>query len=57
MRFFPGAVKVQYELYGFFYLTNLFGEPPVLFKEKINYKLPGCRPDKLHQDQAAGWNA
>ena len=38
-------------------LTQLFDEPPVLFKEKINYKLPGCRPDKLHQDQAAGWNA
>jgi len=37
-------------------LTDLFGEPPVLFKEKVNYKLPGCRPDKLHQDQAAGWN-
>ncbi len=38
-------------------LTQLFGEPPILFKEKVNYKLPGCRPDKLHQDQAAGWNA
>ncbi len=38
-------------------LTQLFDEPPVLFKDKINYKLPGCRPDKLHQDQAAGWNA
>jgi 2-aminoethylphosphonate dioxygenase len=38
-------------------LTDLFNEPPILFKEKINYKLPGCRPDKLHQDQAAGWNA
>jgi ectoine hydroxylase-related dioxygenase (phytanoyl-CoA dioxygenase family) len=38
-------------------LTQLFGEPPVLFKEKVNYKLPGCRADKLHQDQAAGWNA
>lgn len=38
-------------------LTDLFGEPPLLFKEKINYKLPGCRADKLHQDQAAGWNA
>jgi ectoine hydroxylase-related dioxygenase (phytanoyl-CoA dioxygenase family) len=37
-------------------LTGLFGEPPILFKEKINYKLPGCRADKLHQDQAAGWN-
>ena len=38
-------------------LEDLFGEPPVLFKEKANYKLPGCRADKLHQDQAAGWNA
>lgn len=37
-------------------LTQLFGEPPLLFKEKVNYKLPGCRTDKLHQDQAAGWN-
>ncbi len=37
-------------------LTQLLGEEPVLFKEKINYKLPGCRPDMLHQDQAAGWN-
>ncbi len=37
-------------------LEELFGEPSVLFKEKANYKLPGCRPDKLHQDQAAGWN-
>ena len=37
-------------------LEDLFGEAAVLFKEKANYKLPGCRPDKLHQDQAAGWN-
>jgi 2-aminoethylphosphonate dioxygenase len=38
-------------------LEDLFDEPALLFKEKVNYKLPGCRPDKLHQDQAAGWNA
>ncbi len=38
-------------------LTRLLGESPVLFKEKANFKVPGCRPDKLHQDQAAGWNA
>jgi ectoine hydroxylase-related dioxygenase (phytanoyl-CoA dioxygenase family) len=38
-------------------LSELLGETPVLFKEKINYKHPGCRADKLHQDQAAGWNA
>jgi len=37
-------------------LEDLFGEPSVLFKEKANYKLPGCRPDKAHQDQAASWN-
>jgi ectoine hydroxylase-related dioxygenase (phytanoyl-CoA dioxygenase family) len=37
-------------------LTELLGDAPVLFKEKVNYKLPGCRADKLHQDQAAGWN-
>ena len=36
-------------------LTVLFGESPVLFKEKINYKRPGARADKLHQDQQAGW--
>jgi 2-aminoethylphosphonate dioxygenase len=38
-------------------LGQLLGEAPVLFKEKVNYRLPGCRPDQLHQDQAAGWNA
>lgn len=38
-------------------LSQLLGEAPMLFKEKVNYKLPGCRADKLHQDQAAGWNA
>lgn len=36
-------------------LTVLLGEAPVLFKEKINYKRPGARADKLHQDQQAGW--
>jgi len=36
-------------------LTQLFGDTPVLFKDKVNYKLPGCRPDLMHQDQAAGW--
>jgi len=38
-------------------LTQLLTEPGVLFKDKVNFKLPGCRADKLHQDQAAGWNA
>ena len=36
-------------------LYDLLGEPPVVFKDKANFKLPGSRPDLLHQDQAAGW--
>jgi len=38
-------------------LELLLGDEPALFKEKANYKLPGCRSDLLHQDQAAGWGA
>lgn len=34
---------------------TLFGEPAVLFKEKINYKLAGGDGFKPHQDQQAGW--
>lgn len=37
------------------YLGQLLSDTPVLFKDKVNYKLPGCRPDLMHQDQAAGW--
>ncbi len=37
-------------------LTELFGEPGVLLKEKINYKPPGSPPDYLHQDSQAGWD-
>ena len=33
----------------------LMGKPTVLFKEKINFKLPGADGFKAHQDQAAGW--
>lgn len=35
--------------------SALFGEPAVLFKEKINYKLAGGDGFKPHQDQQAGW--
>ena len=38
-------------------LEQLLNDKPVLFKDKANYKLPGCRSDLLHQDQAAGWGA
>src|SRR5262249_14218570 len=35
--------------------SELFAEPAVLFKDKINYKLPGGGGFKPHQDQQAGW--
>ena len=36
-------------------ISALFGEPAVLFKEKINFKMPGGAGFKPHQDQQAGW--
>ena len=35
----------------------LMGGPVVLFKDKINCKLPGGDGFKAHQDQQAGWSA
>jgi len=35
---------------------DLLGEPAVLFKDKINLKLPGGDGFKPHQDQQAGWS-
>ena len=35
---------------------DLFGEPSVLFKEKINFKLPGGNGFEAHQDAQAGWD-
>jgi len=35
----------------------LLGEPAVLFKDKINFKLPGASGFKAHQDVQAGWDA
>lgn len=37
-------------------LEQLLGEPAVLFKEKINYKLPGGDGFRAHQDVQAGWD-
>lgn len=34
----------------------LMGGPVVLFKEKINFKMPGAPGFKAHQDQQAGWS-
>ena len=35
--------------------ARLMDGPVVLFKEKINFKMPGADGFKAHQDQAAGW--
>jgi ectoine hydroxylase-related dioxygenase (phytanoyl-CoA dioxygenase family) len=35
---------------------DLLGEPAVLFKDKINFKLAGGDGFKAHQDQQAGWS-
>lgn len=36
-------------------VSELFGEAAVLFKEKINFKLPGGGGFEPHQDHQAGW--
>lgn len=38
-------------------VAQLLGEPAVLFKEKINFKMPGGDGFKPHQDSQAGWDA
>ncbi len=37
-------------------VDDLFGEPSVLFKDKINFKLAGADGFKEHQDMQAGWD-
>ncbi|MFI5007860.1 MAG: phytanoyl-CoA dioxygenase family protein [Solirubrobacterales bacterium] len=37
-------------------VNDLLGEPAVLFKDKINFKLGGGDGFKAHQDQQAGWS-
>jgi ectoine hydroxylase-related dioxygenase (phytanoyl-CoA dioxygenase family) len=37
-------------------VSELFGEEAVLFKEKINFKLPGGDGFREHQDVQAGWD-
>lgn len=37
-------------------VDQLLGEPGCLFKEKINFKMPGGAGFELHQDQQAGWS-
>jgi len=37
-------------------VSQLFGEDAVLFKDKINFKMPGSDGFKAHQDVQAGWD-
>ena len=37
-------------------VSELFGEQSVLFKDKINFKMPGSDGFKAHQDVQAGWD-
>jgi 2-aminoethylphosphonate dioxygenase len=37
-------------------VERLLGEPAALFKEKINFKMPGGAGFEAHQDQQAGWS-
>ena len=37
-------------------VSQLFAEEAVLFKEKINFKVPGSDGFKAHQDVQAGWD-
>jgi ectoine hydroxylase-related dioxygenase (phytanoyl-CoA dioxygenase family) len=37
-------------------VSTLIGEKVLLFKDKINFKLPGSAPFVPHQDAAAGWD-
>ena len=36
--------------------TQLFNEEAILFKDKINFKMPGGDGFKMHQDVQAGWD-
>jgi len=37
-------------------VSQLFGEEAILFKDKINFKMPGGDGFKAHQDVQAGWD-
>lgn len=36
-------------------LQSIFGDAPLLFKDKLIYKLPGMTGYRMHQDWAHGW--
>ena len=48
-----GALMRGSELIG--RISELFGEPAVLFKDKVNFKMSGGQGFEPHQDMQAGW--
>jgi len=51
--FHPGFAALSRALAG--PMAQLLGEESVLFKEKVNFKMPGGDGFKPHQDSQAGW--
>ena len=55
--FHPGFEKLFNQGRASTAVAQLLEEPAVLFKDKINFKLPGGDGFKAHQDVQAGWDA
>ncbi len=53
--FHPGFDRVIREGSLLRWVAGLMDGPVTLFKEKINFKMPGAPGFKAHQDQQAGW--
>ena len=53
--FHPGFAELSQALKA--PVGQLLGEDAVLFKEKVNFKMPGGDGFKPHQDSQAGWDA
>ena len=54
--FHPGLHKLMERQEVMGAVAQIFGEPAVLFKDKINFKMPGGGGFDAHQDVQAGWN-
>ena len=54
--FHPGLRSVMEDERLLTPLSLLWGEPAIVFKDKINYKIPGSSGFEAHQDAQAGWD-
>jgi ectoine hydroxylase-related dioxygenase (phytanoyl-CoA dioxygenase family) len=55
LKFHPGLLGVARDPRMQGACGQLFGEPALLFKDKVNFKLPGGGGFEAHQDAQAGW--